>query len=114
LNNNHNNQDNQNNGSQTTEVAPSIIEVRGLWKVFGPRPEQVLASEELKLASRQEVQERTGMVVALKDISFQVRKGELFVLMGLSGSGKSTLIRCIPRLIEPTAGQVFYRRRGCA
>ncbi len=106
MNNNHN-QDNHNNGSQSPESAPPIIEVRGLWKVFGPRPEQVLASEELRLASRQEVQQKTGLVVALKDISFQVRKGELFVLMGLSGSGKSTLIRCIPRLIEPTAGQVF-------
>lgn len=48
-----------------------------------------------------------GQVVALKDVSFSVEKGEFLVIIGLSGSGKSTLLRCINRLIEPTAGQIF-------
>ena len=48
-----------------------------------------------------------GQVVALKDVSFAVEKGEFLVIIGLSGSGKSTLLRCINRLIEPTAGQIF-------
>lgn len=49
-----------------------------------------------------------GDVLALDDISFSVKKGEFLVLIGLSGSGKSTLLRCINRLIEPTAGKVYF------
>ena len=47
-----------------------------------------------------EVQEKTGHVVAVKDVSFSIEKGETFVVMGLSGSGKSTLVRCISRLMN--------------
>ncbi len=50
--------------------------------------------------------DKTGCVAAVKDITFEVRPGEVFVVMGLSGSGKSTLVRCLTRLIEPTAGTV--------
>ena len=56
--------------------------------------------------SREEVLAQTGCVLAVRDVSFQVREGETFVIMGLSGSGKSTLVRCLSRLIEPTRGQV--------
>ncbi|CAA7603430.1 glycine betaine/L-proline transport ATP binding subunit [Acididesulfobacillus acetoxydans] len=48
-----------------------------------------------------------GAVTAVRDVSFQVERGEVFVIMGLSGSGKSTLIRCLLRLIEPTAGTIM-------
>lgn len=51
---------------------------------------------------------KRGDVLALDDISFSVKKGEFLVLIGLSGSGKSTLLRCINRLIEPTAGKVYF------
>ncbi len=78
---------------------------RNLWKIFGPHPRQVKQNLDLSL-SRAEVLKQTGHVVAVKDVSFGVRKGETFVVMGLSGSGKSTLVRCISRLIEPTDGQV--------
>ena len=44
--------------------------------------------------------------IAVQDVSFDVRPGEVFVVMGLSGSGKSTLVRCLTRLIEPTFGAV--------
>jgi glycine betaine/proline transport system ATP-binding protein len=84
-----------------------IIEVKGLWKIFGHNPQRVLDSDELRLVAKAELQEKTGLVVALRDISFHVNPGELFVIMGLSGSGKSTLIRCLPRLIEPTAGEIL-------
>ena len=74
-------------------------------KIFG---NDIAAAEALvaEAASRQEVQERTGCLVAVRNASFSVERGETFVVMGLSGSGKSTLIRCLSRLIEPTSGTV--------
>ncbi len=82
------------------------IEASGLWKIFGNNPEQILNSE-MRSESRDTIREQTGCMVAIRDVSFTVNRGELFVIMGLSGSGKSTLIRCILRLIEPTAGKIF-------
>jgi glycine betaine/proline transport system ATP-binding protein len=55
---------------------------------------------------RSELRAKTGCVAAVRDVSFDVRPGEVFVVMGLSGSGKSTLVRTLIRLIEPTAGRV--------
>jgi glycine betaine/proline transport system ATP-binding protein len=55
---------------------------------------------------RSELREKTGCVAAVRDVSFEVHPGEIFVVMGLSGSGKSTLVRTLIRLIEPTAGRV--------
>ncbi len=81
------------------------IRCRNLWKVFGRNPERILRDLDPAL-SRKEVQEQTGHVVAVKDVSFEVEQGETFVVMGLSGSGKSTLVRCISRLVEPTSGQI--------
>ncbi|MGI9028707.1 MAG: quaternary amine ABC transporter ATP-binding protein [Ilumatobacteraceae bacterium] len=81
------------------------ISVRGLWKVFGPRPDRIVGSPMADLP-RRELEARTGNVAAVRDIDLDVEPGETFVVMGLSGSGKSTLVRCLTRLIEPTAGTV--------
>ena len=83
----------------------SAISVRGLWKVFGPRPQRIVGTAAADLP-RRELQARTGNVVAVREVDFDVAPGEVFVVMGLSGSGKSTLIRCLTRLIDPTAGVV--------
>jgi glycine betaine/proline transport system ATP-binding protein len=80
------------------------IECRNLWKVFGANAKNFSVDTSL---SKEKILEQTGQVVAVQDVSFEVRKGETFVIMGLSGSGKSTLIRCLSRLIEPTLGQVL-------
>lgn len=91
-----------------TQVDPNAaISVRGLWKIFGEKAKQIIDSPDARLP-RPELLEKTGCVAAVRDASFDVGNGEVFVVMGLSGSGKSTLVRCLTRLIEPTAGQVFF------
>ena len=85
-----------------------VIEVKDLWKVFGPRADAVPRSPELATLGRRELMERRGNTVAVGDLSFQVAPGEVFVVMGLSGSGKSTLVRCLTRLVEPTAGAIEF------
>ena len=86
-------------------TADAAISVRDVWKVFGPRAERIVNSPEADLP-RAELEAATGCVVAVRDVSFDVAPGEVFVVMGLSGSGKSTLVRCLTRLIEPTAGRI--------
>jgi len=90
--------------------ARALLEVQGLWKVFGHRPQRVLDGP-LAALSRAELRRQTGNVVAVRDVAFSVAPGEVFVVMGLSGSGKSTLVRCLSRLIEPTAGAVRFDGR---
>jgi glycine betaine/proline transport system ATP-binding protein len=85
-------------------MTPTIA-VANLWKIFGPKPERVVGSPLAEL-SRAELRARTGCLAAVRDVSFDVRPGEVFVVMGLSGSGKSTLVRCLTRLIEPTSGEI--------
>src|SRR3954452_22602249 len=85
-----------------------VISVRDLWKVFGPKAAQVPGSPGLRELSRRELLEQAGCTAAVRDISFDVAPGEVFVVMGLSGSGKSTLVRCLTRLVEPTAGEVVF------
>ncbi len=86
--------------------ATPALSVRSLWKVFGPKADQIVGSPDAEL-SRAELMEKTGCTTAVRDVSFDVKPGEVFVVMGLSGSGKSTLVRCLTRLIEPTAGVVL-------
>ncbi len=82
-----------------------FIEVHDLNKVFGKNECKALSLAK-QGKSRKEILEETGSIVALRNINFNVDKGIIFVVMGLSGSGKSTLVRCLNRLIEPTAGVV--------
>lgn len=82
------------------------LKVEGLYKVFGEHPKKAL--ELLKSGhSKDEIFEKTAQSVGVIDASFTVKRGEIFVVMGLSGSGKSTLVRLLNRLIEPTLGEVF-------
>ncbi|MGW7297717.1 quaternary amine ABC transporter ATP-binding protein [Streptomyces sp. NPDC054829] len=87
-------------------MSTPVFAVDGLWKVFGPKASHVPANPELAALDPAELRARTGCTAAVRDVSFDVRKGEVFVVMGLSGSGKSTLVRCLTRLIEPTAGTI--------
>ena len=82
------------------------LQVKSLWKIFGPNAEKLIGTSDLQL-SRKELQTKSGHVIGVRDVSFDVAPGEVFVVMGLSGSGKSTLVRLITRLIEPTSGEVI-------
>ena len=88
------------------DARDAALSVQHLWKVFGPQADKVVGTPDAEL-SRAELKKKTGCVVGVKDVSFDVAPGEVFVVMGLSGSGKSTLVRCLTRLIEPTAGTVL-------
>src|SRR5690606_37393533 len=83
----------------------SYLNVKDLYKIYGPNPASVLEAARSG-EGRDSIQERTGHVVAVDGVSFDVEKSELFVIMGLSGSGKSTIVRMINRLVEPTAGTI--------
>ena len=81
------------------------IRVRSVWKVFGRGPEKVL-DPQYAGQDKAFFQAEFNNVIGLQDVSFDVQRGETFVIMGLSGSGKSTMVRCLIRLIEPTAGEI--------
>ncbi|MAN13740.1 MAG: ABC transporter ATP-binding protein [Dinoroseobacter sp.] len=86
------------------------IAVEGLWQVFGNDARARLKEARGRTGSAPEAAEelkQQGLIPAVQDAGFEVREGELFVIMGLSGSGKSTMVRCISRLVEPTAGSVL-------
>lgn len=82
------------------------IEVRNVTKIFGKAPQQGLKLLNEGLSKKQ-ILEKTGMTVGVNKANFEVKAGEIFVIMGLSGSGKSTLVRMFNRLIDPTDGQVL-------
>ncbi len=82
------------------------IEVNNLTKIFGSNPQQGLKRLQ-NGEQKEEILAKTGMTVGANQVSFNVKAGEFFVIMGLSGSGKSTLIRLVNRLIEPTHGDVL-------
>jgi glycine betaine/proline transport system ATP-binding protein len=96
----------------TVEAAPTdagngepVVRAEGVWKVFGPHGDKVIGTPDAELP-RAELREKTGCVVAVRDVSIDIKPGEVFVVMGLSGSGKSTLVRTLIRLIEPSAGKI--------
>lgn len=88
-----------------------ILEVKNLSKLYGPNREA--ASRMMRAGSdKDEVYQKTGATVALWDVNLRVKRGEIFVVIGLSGSGKSTVVRCINRLNRPSSGSVLYEGRN--
>ncbi|MTI94573.1 MAG: glycine betaine/L-proline ABC transporter ATP-binding protein [Firmicutes bacterium] len=82
------------------------LAVKNLYKIFGPNPQRGLDLLKKGLG-KEEILKKTGLTVGINDASFEVEQGEVFVIMGLSGSGKSTMVRCLNRLIMPTAGEII-------
>ncbi|AGT11087.1 quaternary amine ABC transporter ATP-binding protein [Paracoccus aminophilus] len=83
-----------------TDSTPAIS-CRNVWKIFGAQPEKYLDS-----LKRGGDEIRSPHVTAVRDVTLDIARGEMLVVMGLSGSGKSTLVRCLSRLIEITGGTV--------
>jgi glycine betaine/proline transport system ATP-binding protein len=88
-----------------TKRSVPAIRCEGVWKVFGAS-RQRLEERLSALGAGQDFAEQ-GWVAAVRNATFEIAAGEIFVIMGLSGSGKSTMVRCLSRLIEPTIGKIF-------
>lgn len=89
--------------ADTNEV---LIDCQSVWKIFGDKSVQAMKAIQERGLSKTEVLREFDCVVGVSNANIQVRKGEIFCIMGLSGSGKSTLIRLLNRLIEPSGGEI--------
>ena len=89
------------------DSSSSAIQIQNVWKVFGNTSKEALDAIQNKKISKTEALENYNSVIGVSDVSFDVKHGEIFCVMGLSGSGKSTLVRHINRLLEPTSGKIL-------
>ena len=90
----------------STAVNDTILKVENLYKLYGSNKQ---AAKKLLAQGlgKEEISKQTGVTVAVNNISFSVKRGEIYVLIGLSGSGKSTVVRCLNMLNRPTSGKIF-------
>ena len=92
--------------ANSADAGEVLIECKSVWKVFGDKAPQAMKAIAERGLSKTEVLREFDCVVGVSQANIQVRKGEIFCIMGLSGSGKSTLIRLLNRLIEPSGGEI--------
>jgi len=88
---------------------PVKLDCRNVWKLYGGAADGFLDSHGSEPTL--ETIHAAGLIGAVRNANVRIHDGEIFVIMGLSGSGKSTLVRCLARLIEPTAGEVLFEGR---
>ena len=89
----------------------AAIQIQNVWKIFGNTSKEALDAIQNKKITKQEALEKYNSVIGVSDVSFDVKTGEIFCVMGLSGSGKSTLVRHINRLLEPTSGKILINNQ---
>lgn len=95
----------QTESDRSADEQPVKISIKNVFKVFGERPDEALSL--LKAGStKAEIHAETGCTIGVNNATFDIRAGEIFIIMGLSGSGKSTMLRLLNRLIEPTSGSI--------
>lgn len=87
---------------------PVILDCRHVWKLYGAGADALFNDGKTPDA---ETLAKASVIGAVRDVNVQIHQGEIFVIMGLSGSGKSTLVRCLSRLVEPTAGEIEFDGR---
>ena len=99
--------------SDAANPDPVKISCKNVWKVYGDKPAQFFdgkmgdVGDTARALSHAQTIRDTQHIVAAANVSFDVHVGEIFVIMGLSGSGKSTMVRCLSRIVEPTAGEIL-------
>ncbi len=93
--------------TETTPQAntPKLV-CKDVWMVFGDKARRFLSKHKSK-PTYKELSD-AGLIGAVRDVSLKIYQGEIFIIMGLSGSGKSTLVRCMSRLIKPSAGEIIF------
>ncbi|MBZ2175711.1 glycine betaine/L-proline ABC transporter ATP-binding protein [Schnuerera sp. xch1] len=84
-----------------------ILSVVNVSKLYGTDKRKAIKLKKQGL-DKDSVYDKTGVTIALWDVSLEIKKGEVFVIIGLSGSGKSTLVRCFNMLHKPTSGKILY------
>ncbi len=95
--------------NQSIDNLSPVVKVENLCKVYSRdrKTLEIALRMARKGISRKDIKEKTGAILGVYEASFQVKPGEIFVIMGLSGSGKSTLLRCVNRLIQPDSGSIM-------
>ncbi|NSZ20004.1 quaternary amine ABC transporter ATP-binding protein [Agrobacterium vitis] len=91
------------------DASEVLIDCQSVWKIFGARSKAAVEAVKTRGLSKKQILTEYDCVVGVSDASLQVRRGEIFCIMGLSGSGKSTLIRLLNRLIEPSLGTILVK-----
>ncbi|NLL36957.1 MAG: betaine/proline/choline family ABC transporter ATP-binding protein [Fretibacterium sp.] len=90
-----------------TETKDPILSIRNLTMMFG-RKRQQATQMRMDNKSKEEILQKTGVTIAVDNISFEVERGKIHTLIGLSGSGKSTVVRCLNLLLTPTKGKILF------
>ena len=90
---------------EMTHTRHPVIQCDSVYKIFGENAKKLLQSSKGNVDAK--AFQEAGCIVGVNNASFEVHKGQMLVVMGLSGSGKSTLLRCISRLTDTTAGNIF-------
>ncbi|MGN9165178.1 quaternary amine ABC transporter ATP-binding protein [Tissierellaceae bacterium HCP3S3_D8] len=85
----------------------NLLGIKNVSKLYGPDKNKAIKMKKAG-KNKDEIYKETGVTIALWDVSLDIKKGEVFVIIGLSGSGKSTLVRCFNMLNKPTSGQIYY------
>lgn len=88
-----------------------MLRTKNLYKIYGNDKSNAIRLKEEGL-DKDSINKKTGTTIALWDINLEIKKGEIFVIIGLSGSGKSTLVRCFNLLNRPTKGEVYYEGKS--
>ncbi|QXI31066.1 quaternary amine ABC transporter ATP-binding protein [Pseudomonas vanderleydeniana] len=88
-----------------------LVSCQSVWKIFGDNSAAAMQAVVEKGHGKKQILQDYSCVVGVSDVNLEVRRGEIFCIMGLSGSGKSTLIRLLNKLITPSAGQVMVKGR---
>lgn len=102
---------NDNPNSNINSSKDIILRVESLSKFYGIN--KSAAAEMLKNGlGKSEIAKECGVTVAVNNVSFEVERGKIFVLIGLSGSGKSTVVRCLNLLQRPTSGNIIFEGKN--